>query len=66
MAAKRAGKRKLTPGKAEELAEKARDDVQRLLKASEDGTVTREDLEAGLEEVAARLTDVMGFHYFKV
>lgn len=67
MAAKRTGRRKkLTPEEARKLAEKARDDVQRLLKGTEDGTVTRQQLETGLAEVAADVTEVMGFHYFKI
>ena len=67
MAAKRTGRRRqLTGAQAKKLAREARADVQRLLKGTQAGTVTRQQLETGLEEIAADLTDVMGFHYFRI
>ena len=73
MASKRVRKKK-SPGKqkaandkhkiakeALELSAKAQAEVARLLKDDQKGTITRAEMEAGLEEVDERLKRLMSF-----
>jgi hypothetical protein len=47
------------------LNRRARAEVAKLLRRSKAGTITRRQLQAGLEEVAEDLV-VLGFHYFRL
>lgn len=73
MASKRVRKKK-SPGKQKaatdkqkiaketlEISAKARAEIARLLKDEEKGTITRSEMEAGLEEVDERLKRLMIF-----
>jgi hypothetical protein len=66
MASKRARKKK-SPNKhkkaqeAMALSASARDEIAKLLKEDEQGTLTRVDMETGLEEIDERLKRLMIF-----
>lgn len=66
MASKRIRKKK-SPGKQQkakaalELSASARAEIARLLKDDQAGTITRAELETGLEEVDERLKRILAF-----
>jgi hypothetical protein len=66
MASKR-GRKKKSPDrqkKAKEvlaLSAKARAEIAKLLQDDKDGTITRQELETGLEEIDSRLKRILGF-----
>jgi hypothetical protein len=66
MASKRSRKKK-SPDKnkkaqeALELSAKARAEIAKLLKDDQKGTLTRSELETGLEEIDSRLKRILGF-----
>jgi signal transduction histidine kinase len=73
MAARRTGiRRELTPEerralrRVQRLSREARGDLRRLLKGTRAGTLTRRQLQTGLAEVMTDLSQVIGFHYFKL
>jgi hypothetical protein len=66
MASKRGRKKKSSDKqkKAQEalaLSAKARAEIAKLLKDDKDGTITRQELETGLEEIDSRLKRILGF-----
>ncbi len=66
MASKRGRKKKSSDKqkKAKEvlaLSAKARAEIAKLLKDDKDGTITRQELETGLEEIDSRLKRILGF-----
>ncbi|HEY6925848.1 MAG TPA: hypothetical protein VI653_20375 [Steroidobacteraceae bacterium] len=66
MASKR-GRKKKSPGKqtkaqeAIELSAKARAEIAKLLKDEQQGTITRSEMETGLEEIDEQLQRLMIF-----
>jgi signal transduction histidine kinase len=73
MAARRTGiRRELTPEerralrRVQRLSREARGDLRRLLQGTRAGTLTRRQLQTGLAEVMTDLSQVIGFHYFKL